>query len=513
MSTEISPNKEPENWQSAYFESQQTIETLQKQLEQYKQAYNQLHHLVQELRRNRFGTKSERVADAENPQMNLFEDDEAIENKPPEKEDETTDVPAHTRRKKNKKDTSKFSREIEVIEVPAEDKVCPCGCQKKTIRYDVKELFHYKPAELWVLEQRREVVACSKGCEKSIQTAPAPKHVLPKAKATESLLAHTIVSKLHHRQPLYHLEKYTELAGISRSTMARWHIQLAEALQPLYNLMKDEIIDTDIASIDATTLQVLKEPGRAAETKSYVYCIRGGPPEKSVVLYAYNAEKHKIFVDEWLEGFQGSIHMDADPFFELLLKDDHVYAANCNAHARRKFEAIAKQVKNKKGLAYEAVGFYNALYKIERYAKQKKLSPEQRFRLRLEKSKPLLDRFKLWLDQNYSTTLPESPLGKAFYYCLRHWKGLCHFLCDGRLEIDNNLTEQQIKPIVIARKNFMFANSVKGAEAICMHFSFIRTALVNNLDPYKYIHAVFKQLPHCQTVEDYMMLLPWNIQL
>ena len=124
-----------------------------------------------------------------------------------------------------------------------------------------------------------------------------------------------------------------------------------------------------------------------------------------------------------------------------------------------------------------------------------------------------MEEFKEWLDKYVPTTLPKSPLGKAFRYTLKFWDGLCEYLNDGRLEIDNNLTEQEIKPFVIARKNFMFATSVDGASALCLHFSLIRTAKKHKLDAYRYYVKVLEQIPHCETVEDYESLLPWNIQL
>jgi transposase len=170
--------------------------------------------------------------------------------------------------------------------------------------------------------------------------------------------------------------------------MARWLIDLMEPLQPIYNLFKDEVIEYDIASCDATTLQVLDEPGRAAETKSYVYCIRGGPPNKSVILYDYNDKLHQQFVKEWFEGFKGYLHVDGDNFFDFIGKIADL--VNCNAHARRKFEPISKSTKGK-GIAKEALRFYKDLYKIEREAKNNQLTPDQRYELRQQRSKPLMD--------------------------------------------------------------------------------------------------------------------------
>jgi len=255
----------------------------------------------------------------------------------------------------------------------------------------------------------------------------------------------------------------------------------------------------------------LNEPGRKAETKSYVYCVRGGPPDKSVILYDYNDVEHKQFVHQWFVGFDGYLHVDGDNFFDLV-GNDNAAIVNCNAHARRKFEPIAQANKGR-GIAKEAMRFFKELYKIEREAKNNQLTPDQRHQLRQEKSKPLLETFNAWVDNVYPTTLPQSPLGKALNYCIKYRAGLMRFLDDGRLEIDNNHTEQEIKPLVIARKNFLFCASVDGAEALCLHFGLIRTAKLHNLDPYHYYVMLLKNLPFCSSVNDYEKLLPWNIGL
>jgi transposase len=487
--------------------------TSEKRCEQYAQAYDRMHAQFQELLRNRFGKKSERFIDPEHPQQSLFGDDEkfSVADAAGNQNDDVQ-VSSHARKTK-KKSEKELPRRIEIIPVGEADKTCTCGLCKTVIRYETKESIHYQPPIHEILVQQREVVACPKGCDGQMVTAPAPLHVLPKAKATEEFLSFLVVSKLDDRQPLYHLEKQlNERYGVdcSRQTMARWVIDLMFSLQPIYNLMKDCVIEYDVASCDATTLQVLNEPGRAAETKSYVYCIRGGPPDKAVILYDYNDKLHKQFVKEWFEGFKGYLHVDGDNFFELV--GEFATLVNCNSHARRKFEPIAQGAKGK-GLAKEAMRFFKELYKIEREAKNNQLSPEQRYELRQKKSKPLMEKFKSWLDELYPTVLPQSALGKAMMYCIKLWPGLTRFLADGRLEIDNNLTEQEIKPLVIARKNFLFCVSVDGAKALCMHLGFIRTVKLHGHDPYHYYVALLKSIPHCKTVEDYEKLLPWNIKL
>lgn len=487
------------------------IELLEKRCEQYAQAYDSLLTQIKELQRHRFGKKSERFIDPEHPQLTLMGNNNKFTMADIVANDIT--ISSHVRKKKSgTKKEKDIPTRIEIISVPDKQKQCACGACKKIIRYETKNMLHYQQEVLERIEQRREVVACANGCDGEIITASAPLHILPKIGATEEFLAFLIVSKLADRQPLYHLEKkLLERYGIdcSRQTMARWTNDLKSHIQPIYNLLKDSAIDYGIASCDATPFQVLNEPGRAAETKSYAYCIRGGAPDKRVVLYEYNDKLHKQFINDWFDGFNGYLHVDGDEFFELIGK--RVNLVNCNSHARRKFEPIAQGTKGK-GLAKTAMRYFKELYKIEREAKDKKMTPDQRYSLRQEKSKPLMQEFKKWLDEMYPTTLPQSSLGKAMNYCIKLWPGLTRFLDDGCLEIDNNLTEQEIKPFVIARKNFLFASSVDGANALCMHMSLIRTAKLHGHDPYHYYVKLLKNIPHCKTVEDYEKLLPWNIK-
>lgn len=293
---------------------------LQKRCEQYLQAYEQMDFQLKELIRNRFGKKSERYIDPEHPQQRLFSEGDKF-SVAEEEGNKIADITiaAHTR-KKQKKAEKEIPVRIEIIPVPEDKKQCACGACKGVISYEIKRLMHYQPAVYEIIEQRREVIACNKEtqqCDGKIITAPTPLHVLPKVKATEEFLSFLVVSKLDDRQPLYHLEKQlSERHGMdcSRQTMARWMIDLMFPLQPVWNLMKDSAIEYDIASCDATSLQVLNEPGRAAETKSYVYCIRGGPPEKSVILYEYNEKEHKKFVYDWFAGFSGYLHVDGDNY-------------------------------------------------------------------------------------------------------------------------------------------------------------------------------------------------------
>ncbi len=504
-------------------EQRAEIEKLKTQVQQYAEAYEILSFDFKVLARAHYGKKSERYLEEEaktavtaslltnQNSVNGSEDNNA--NNLVVTEEQGVFVSAHKRKKKGIRNVD-LPRRIEIIYADDEERQCSCGKLKKVIRYEVRELIHYIPATFEIIEQRREVLGCN--ClDSTITTAPVPLHILPKVGVTEEFLAFVVINKLVDRQPLYHLEKQLAAryrVNVTRKTMATWLIALVQPLQPLYNLLKDTVIDDDIASCDATPLQVLNEPDRAAETKSYMYCILGGSVEKPVVLYSYNDKLHKKFMADWFEGFSGTIHMDCDNFFELLTSKEDVYPSFCNAHARRKFEAVFKVAK-KRGLAHEALDFYKRLYAIERFAKKNELTLEELHKIRQEKSKPIMEEFKKWLDEYVSMVLPKSPLGKSFAYTINHWEGFVRFLENPRLSIDNNHTEREIKPFVMARKAFLFANSVGGAHALAMHFSLIRTAIANKLEPYQYYVHILKEIPHCKTVEDYEKLLPCNVDL
>ena len=473
----------------------------------YKNHIDQLNQMIHDLKRHRFGKRFEAYHHPDQKQFDFLQDVE------PAKviDTESVTIEKHTR-KKNKKKKPKLPTKVVIIEA---DKQCACGQDKEVIRYDVSTRINFQPEVYEIIEERREIVACKQHCEGSTHTAKAPKWFLPKTGVTESFIANIIVSKFDDRQPLYHQERRLKSRfgiQLSRQNMARWIISSAAQLMPLYNLMIDSLINYDIASMDATTIQVLDEPGRAASTKSYMYCFRGGGEEDQVILYDYNHTDHQAFVANWFEGFSGTIHSDADAFFHKLYQQDNVHSALCNAHARRKFEAIAKTSK-KAVLAHHAMQVYRKLYAVEKKAKSEKLTPDEIKQLRQKQAKPILEAFKNWLENKIGLVPQQSPIFKAMRYTLKNWEGFIRYLDDGRLSIDNNHTEREIKPFVIARKNFMFAKSQAGARAMALHFSLIRTAKLHGLDPYRYYVRIMEQIPYCERVEDYEKLLPWHIDM
>ena len=492
------------------------LETITARLKKKESDYALLVQRHMELQRNQFGRKTERFVDDENPQASLFPVE--FDGNDPNPNPDDIETITYQRQKGGKRRSLDMSdlpkREVELL-VDPKDRVCTCcGADKKHAGYQCSSRLHVIPAQFEVVIEKREKLSCPKGCEGQFVTAPLPLRVLPKSIASESLIAHIIGSKVIDRQPLYHLEKVMEQRfnfKIGRNLMARWMISVADQLQPLINLMKEQIEAYDIAAIDATSFHVLNEPGRHTQTKSYAYCIRGGPPGKRVILYEYNAYTQKDYVDETLHYFKGTIHCDASTVFNKIGAKENVTLSYCHAHARRKFEQIEKAAqKGKAQLATEAMRIYRQLYDIERQATELKSSPDERLALRQEKSRPILDRFYQWLTVNRDRTLPKSPIGLAIAYCLTHWDGLLIYLTDGRIEIDNNATERDIKPFVIARKNFLFACTPQGADSLGVHFSLVLTARLHGLEPMAYYTEMLKRLPYCVSFSDYEALLPWN---
>jgi len=195
--------------------------------------------------------------------------------------------------------------------------------------------------------------------------------------------------------------------------MARWMIQLADKLQPLINLMKDEVLGHDIVSVDATTLQVLIEKDRKATVKSQVYCIRGGPPDKGVTLYEYNAYLQRSYINETFDEYQGYIQSDAAPVYADLINRENIKMVFCHAHARRYFDRIYKANRKKATESKQALVFYRKLYEIERHIKENEYSETQCYDYRQTDAKPLLADHKKWLDALSLRASPKGPLGTA----------------------------------------------------------------------------------------------------
>jgi len=462
-------------------------------------------------KQRRFAPSSEK-----NPlQSDLF--DEAGIELPDEVKDQLDDqieVNSYIRRKHpiRRSLPNYIPREVVLHDISEDEKICACGKHLVRIGEEISEQLKYIPAQICVIQHVRPKYAC-KPCQENVKIAPMPVLLLPKSIATPELIAHTIISKYCDHIPLYRQESIWERMDVDmpRSSLCGWILKVAALCEPLVKLLQKNIIAYDYAQVDETTVQVLDEIGRDNRTKSYMWCYRGGGAQPSIV-YEYQETRGGYHPQKFLDGFKGYLQTDAYSGYNWTHNVDKIIPVGCHAHARRPFAELVKLTKQP-GLSHEALAFYRKLYAVEKEAREKKLSSDARHQLRQEKSKPVLEAFKIWLDRHLTKTPEQSKVGKAIRYCLANCIELINYLKDGRIEIDNNLIENAIRPFALGRKNWLFMGSPSGAKAGAILYSLIETCKANNIEPYKYFCAMLHRVRQCETDDDYRNMLPQIIQI
>ena len=472
---------------------------------------------IRHLRAQLFGRKSERIQCG--PQtLPLFDMPEPAEE---DEAEEKIDVPAHARRKRGRKSLPEALPRVEVVhDIDDADKICACGCELTRIGEEVSEQLDIIPAKMQVIRHIRPKYACKK-CEgveddgPTVKIAPVPSRIIPRSIATPGLIAHILTAKFVDHTPFYRQEKQLNRLGveISRTSMCSWSMQTASVCRPILNLFIDEVLSGFLIQADETTLQVLLEPGRDPTTKSYMWVFRRGDPDRPVLIYQYHPTRGGDVAKEFLRDFEGCVQTDGYSGYNFLNHDEKIRHIGCWAHARRKFMDVVKaQGKNSKSRSGgKALSYIRKLYKIEKEAREKDLSPDEVYQLRQKDSRPILDDFKEWLLRRSVQVPGKGLLGIAISYTLNQWDRLVGYLEDGRLPIDNNLAENAIRPFVVGRKNWLFAGTPEGAEASALLYSLIETARANGLEPYAYLRFIFEKLPTAQSLQDYEALLPWNL--
>jgi len=351
------------------------------------------------------------------------------------------------------------------------------------------------------------------------QAKPAPQ-AIPKSIATAALLAHILMSKFMDATPLYRQEQQWKRLGIElkRALLSSWTVKCGVLLACLWDMMQKDLQAYDYIQADETPVQVLHEKDRTAKQKSYMWLFQGGPPKKRIILYHYAPTRAATVPDEILgDGFRGYLQTDGYAGYHAICARDGVTGLGCMAHARRKFVDAGKIVK-RRGLAHEAHAMIQQLYAVESQAKKcakedENFTFDDRKVLRLEKAKPVLDKFKEWLDTHVDDVLPKSAVGKAISYTRNEWSRLISYLEDGRLEIDNNGGERSIKPFVIGRKNWLFCNTASGATASAVIYSLLQSAKANELPLNEWLTFVLEELPRCTTDDERKTLLPHNFDV
>lgn len=490
---------------------EQQVTELKLKLAWYEEQFRKAQH-------KQFAASSERTHP---DQLALFNEAEAEAD--PKQPEPTIEVVTSERRKKTAghREAKLAGLPVETISytLSEEERSCPdCTEPLHEMSTEVRRELKIIPAQVSVVEHVRHVYSC-RSCEQHgvrtpVITASMPAPTLPGSLASPSMLAYVIRQKYVDSLPLYRQEQQFRQLGIelSRQTMANWLIAASERwLAPLYDLCRAKLLEQDIAHADETTLQVLREPGRAAQTKSYLWLYRTGRVGLDIVLYDYQTGRGGEHPAQFLAGFTGYLHTDG---YSGYSKVKGITQLGCWSHARRKFHEALQGVapaQRTQTAAAEGLAFCNALFEVER--RWKDATPEERYAARLAESQPILDRFAAWLEAQRGRVLPKGLLGTAITYCTNQWVKLTVFLQDGRLEIDNNRSERSIKPTVIGRKNFLFSNTPRGAKASAILYSIVETAKANGLKPEMYVQHLFEQLPQLTDLKNRTALgklAPWS---
>lgn len=477
---------------------------------------DRLQEMFNVLTAKRFGPTSEKAVD----QYALLDEAEleTVEEGP--SEPVTIEVTRQPRTKRGRKPLPEALPREEIIhDLPDEEKVCAVdGTALTRIGEEVTEQLDIIPAKVQVLRHVRPKYACS-GCEDTgIHTPAMPLQPIPGSIASPGLLAHVATAKYVDGLPLYRMATSLGRSGVDlpRATLAHWMVRMGEAVQPLVNLLADHLEAGPVIQMDETRVQVLKEPHRPATAQSYMWVQKGGPPGQPVIRYHYAPSRGHEVPKHLLAGFSGYLQTDGYGAYGTALADrDDVVAVGCWAHARRKFdEAVKAQGRNKpkkQGRAREGLDFIQGLYAIEHQARDEALEPAARYRLRQEQAKPILNAMRPWLAEALPQIPRQSATGKALQYLASQWDRLVRYLDDGRLAIDNNGAENAIRPFVVGRKNWLFADTPAGAKASANLYSLIETAKACGHEPYAYLHHLFKELPAASSADDYEALLPWKL--
>ena len=494
-------------------EASEYIESLERQVER-------LTELLRLSQKARFGASSEKakyvLADGAE-QVCIFNEAEAVAD---ETAAEPVIVERHTRKKKRTKEELAKTLPVKevMIELPENERVCgicegeltPIG--KELVRRELSII----PAQAYVTETYRVNYACRQ-CqdetdEANIVKAPVPEPVIKRGLASPSAIAHVIYQKYVNSIPLDRQEKDWARFGvnISRATLANWIIYVCKNwLIPLWFALKVVLLQSLVICSDDTVTQVLMEPGKTpqSESRMWVYCTgnTGGPV---VILYEYQPNRSGENPKKFLEGAK-NYYLQTDGYAGYNSVEGATHCG-CWAHLRRKFEeALPPQAAKKDSKAAEGLAYCQQLFMLER--KSENMPPEERLKSRLEKSKPVLDAYFAWIET--VNPLQGSKLAAAITYSRNQREPLTAFLLDGHIEIFNNRIENHIRPFTLGRKNWLFADTVRGAQSSAVAYSIIETAKANGLNPYKYLLYLFTKLPSVLTKNpnaDLSAFFPWN---
>ncbi len=469
-----------------------------------------MHHQIQSLLRKLYGRSSEKIMDND---MSLFRDImDQLQPRPeqtpatePVAQPETTPSKPNNRHKHGRgKIPADLPREDIIYDLPEDQKPCPCcGLMRSVIGQEVSERIDYVPAKVKSIRTTQLKYACG-ACEQNargaqIALAEKPLSAIEKGAAAPGLLAHVVVCKYTDHLPMYRLESILERNGISlsRSTLCAWAAQVAVALSPLYERMKELAMQSAVIHTDDTPVDAL-EPGTGGKhtARFWVYV---GDPLHPYTLFDYTPSRKRDGPIAFLGDWSGYLQADAFTGYDCIYMGEaggKVVEVACWAHARRKFYDARNSDTQ---ASARALALIRQLYAVEKEADQQSLAAPQRAALRQLRSKPLLEEFKAWLRasqrENGGHILSKSPMGEAIAYALNQWEALCVYITDGRLNIDNNPAENALRGVALGRKNWLFVGSDKGGSTAAVLYSLLQTCKRHGAEPWAYLRDVLTRIP------------------
>lgn len=495
-----------------------TEELLKETLEQNRELMKQIQTLTEQvayLTRKIYGSHSEKMTDSN--QLSLLGDTSVFTapEQTGEKSEEAVVTSNKRKAKRHRIETIDPNLPVEETVIERGSTVCEHGHQlTKVGKHFVRQVVQHIPGRLFVENIYEATYKCA-DCEQSegiahLYQGQAPRALFPHSLATPSLAAEVIHQKYTLGTPLYRQISELERAGLSLSetTLTNWAISSAEIVRPLYDALHGHLMAQPFLQGDETPFQVLREPGKAAKSKSYIWVERSiRLADQPVVYYAYGNTRSGKFAQRIYSGYTGVLQCDGYSGYNLL--GDGVTRVGCWAHVRRKFFDDAAKVKGS-FVPTEALRLLNKMFDLE--SKWKNLPPEERRRRRKIELKPIIDKFWAWCDS--ANPAPKSRLGVALAYA-QHQRSMLNRVLDyGEIDLSNNASERNMKSFVIGRKNWLFATSPKGAEANAIWMTLVESSKANGLDPRAYIERLLTDLsqlsisPTRAQVEGY---LPWKL--
>lgn len=480
-----------------------------------------LEDLILFLKRKPFLSKSEVLSDE---QMNLFNEaevesikfdsnDDVADLENPDPSDKTLKLKKKTGRRRL---PDFLQREDVIIDLPESEKFCSIdGSPLKKTGEEVSEKIKIIPLQIKVIRTIRYKYGCAV-CEEGQKIALVPPSMIPQSIATPETLAFIAVSKYEDALPLYRIENILDRneIPISRATMAHWMIKSAAACQPLINLMRDDLLSSNYLHMDETTVQVLDEKDRKATLKSYMWIQLSTSQKKKIVLFNYDPSRSGQSAKNLLEDFKGYLQVDGYGGYNFTeKKSSEIIRVSCLAHIRRKFKVLFDDKSLRSPFVIEVINLIRKIYDEEsKMGFDRNLEPDKVKSYKEKYVHPLLEKLKTLFESKIGKIPPKTPLGEALNYGINELPLLnASYVKNSEIRLDNNLVENAIRPFAVGRKNWLFSQSVAGADASATLYSLIESAKLNGIGTYDYLLYLFKKIPHCQNIEDYEKLLPYNI--